>query len=192
MAEGQSLDGVYRLIGVHDMACAFQFSKEGKFNFFMSYGAIDRTATGKYTLHNGLIQLQSDKIPGHDVEILHQNNSSHDIEIKVNAPNEYLMKYTSAIAFYKDQGEKYETNQNGIIKISKPDPDSVFIKHELYADIPTKIRDHLNRNTHFEITLKPSLEQVSFEGIELTMNGDELRMPMNYFLAFNNLRFVRE
>ena len=63
MAEGQSLDGVYRLIGCNDMACAFQFVKRVNLIFFMSYGAIDRTATGKYTLHNGLIQLQSDKIP---------------------------------------------------------------------------------------------------------------------------------
>ncbi|MGB3226629.1 MAG: hypothetical protein WBB02_01555, partial [Saprospiraceae bacterium] len=41
----EKLIGVYELRGIHEMAAAFNFTEDGTFEFYYSYGAIDRTAT---------------------------------------------------------------------------------------------------------------------------------------------------
>ncbi|HRB26494.1 MAG TPA: hypothetical protein PLU85_10940, partial [Bacteroidia bacterium] len=59
-----TLNGIYRLHGIHDMAAAFQFLPDNTFEFFYSYGAVDRKAKGTYTFDGDTIKLSSDKIGG--------------------------------------------------------------------------------------------------------------------------------
>ena len=69
----QTLDGVYNLRGIHDMAAGFQFTPDGRFEFFYIYGASDRHATGTYAMDGDTVKLKSDKQPGKDFKIESQD-----------------------------------------------------------------------------------------------------------------------
>ena len=69
--------------------------------------------------------------------------------------------------------------------------DSIYLRHEIFPDIPTLIKDKDNANNYFEVSLLPSLGQVSFKGIDLFIKGDTLTCLPNYFMPFDNIRFVK-
>ncbi|MBP7238830.1 MAG: hypothetical protein KBA14_01280, partial [Saprospiraceae bacterium] len=60
-----------------------------------------------------------------------------------------------------------------------------------FPDIPTLIKDKNNPNNYFEVSLLPTLGQVSFKGIDLFIKGDTLTCHPNYFMPFENIQFVK-
>ena len=92
---GKTLIGEY-LFNKMEMAAGFNFTKDGKFQFFYTYGASDRNATGTYTIEGDTLKLHSDKEPGNDFTIDKQTKKDSHIEIHVNGPNKNL---TSSAVF---------------------------------------------------------------------------------------------
>lgn len=188
----KKLSGVYSLRGIHDMAAAFEFNQEGSFRFYYAYGAVDRNAEGTYTVEGTKIVLKSTKEAGKDFTIKSQTQKSKNYRIQVIAPNPYLLQHVRAACFIGKEQTDYFSDKSGLIEINNPAIDSIFLQHTLYPDIFTKIKDADNKNTIFEVELNPSLVQVSFKGIDLEIDGDELHCLPNYFLPFENIRFVKE
>ena len=187
----KTLNGEYSLHGIHDMAAGFRFTPDGKFEFFYIYGASDRNATGTYTVEGDTVKLKSDKEPGKDFKIESQSKKGKGYTIQVKAPNEYLLR--NIICFYPagDQQEVIETDSKGMIHLDIPNADTLYLRHEIFPDIPTLIKDKDNPNNYFEVSLLPSLGQVSFKGIDLFIKGDTLTCHPNYFMPFENIRFVK-
>ncbi|GAO43494.1 hypothetical protein [Flavihumibacter petaseus] len=65
-----SLAGDYYLQGVHEVASAFRLKPDSTFEFFFSYGALDRTGTGRWSVAGGRIVFQSRPWPGSDFRLL--------------------------------------------------------------------------------------------------------------------------
>ena len=55
------------------MASGFNFSADGKFEFFFTYGAVDRSAAGTFTVAGDTLKLKSNKEPGKDFSITGQS-----------------------------------------------------------------------------------------------------------------------
>jgi hypothetical protein len=190
----QSISGEYSLQGIHDMASGFRFSKDGKFDFFYIYGVVDRSASGTYTIEGDTIKLQSDKEPGKDFQITTESKKGKGFTIQASAPNEYLLQNITCIYFAGEQKEYAQSDSKGLIHIDVLSCDTIYLLHELFADIPTLIKDKDNTNNYFEVSLSPSLVNVSFKGIDLFIKdkGDELSCLPNYFMPFENIRYVKE
>ncbi|MEO6132681.1 MAG: hypothetical protein ABIQ02_12595 [Saprospiraceae bacterium] len=45
---------------------------------------------------------------------------------------------------------------------------------------------------YFEVTLSPSLVNVSFKGIDFIIEGDVIGCLPNYFLPYDNIRYTKE
>lgn len=187
-----TLDGVYTLKGIHDMAAAFRFTPDGRFEFFYAYGAGDRNATGTYTIEGDTVKLKSDKEPGKDFKIDAQRKEGKGYTIKVNDANTNYLSYVSCFYFAGETQQLAEGNNTGIIHIDLPEVDTLYVRHELAIDIPTLIKDKANTNNYFEVSLLPSLGQVSFKGIDLFIKEDTLTCHPNYFMPFENIRFEKE
>lgn len=63
------ITGTYLLRGVQETAAGFRFAPDSTFEFFFSYGAVDRFASGTYSQKNGSVIVKGDKIPGRDFAI---------------------------------------------------------------------------------------------------------------------------
>ncbi|HJW30373.1 MAG TPA: hypothetical protein VJ508_14170 [Saprospiraceae bacterium] len=188
----QSLDGTYRLVGVHDLASAFLFTPDGHFQYFYIYGVADRNATGTYTIEKDTVKLKSDKEPGKDFPITNQAKKGKGFTIQVKAENPYLLRNILAIYFIGEEQHVAESDDQGIIHMEENKIDKIYLQHQIFPDIPTLIKDEKNDNNYFEVSLSPSLGQVSFKGIDFPIDGDTLTCLPNYFLPFDNIRFVKE
>ena len=188
----QKLNGEYQLRGIHDMASGFRFSKDGKFEFFYIYGVVDRSATGTYTVVGDTVKLKSDKEPGKDFPINSQSKKGSGYTIKVTAPNPHLLRNIRCMYFIGDQQNETESDDKGIIHIEAPSCDKIYLQHELFADIASLIKDEKNPNNYFEVSLSPTLQYVSFMGIDFVVKGDELTCLPNYFMPFETITYVKE
>ncbi len=188
----QNITGEYHLQGVQDAAGGFRFTKEGTFEFFFIYGAVDRTATGKYSVENNVIKLDSDKEPGNDFAITSQLKNGQGYTIQVSDPNTYLLRNIICIYFIQGKENVTYSDDNGKISIDADLVDKIMLVHELFPDIPSTIKDESNHNNQFEVRLSPSLGMVSFEGIDLTIDGKKLTCLPNYVLPFQHVSFVKQ
>ena len=187
-----TLDGVYSLHGIQDMAAGFKFTPDGRFEFFYMYGASDRNATGSYTIEGDTVKLKSDKEPGKDFKIVSQSKKGKGYTVEVQDANKNYLSYVSCFYFVGDQQALAGADNEGFVRIDLPHVDSLYVRHDMAVDIPTLLKDKDNDNNYFVVSLLPSLGQVSFKGIDLFIKEDTLTCHPNYFMPFENIRFVKE
>lgn len=181
--------GEYHLTGVREMASGFNFTPDGKFQFFLSYGGMDRSATGTYKVEGDTIKLSSDKDPGKDFDIVSQRKEGSGYVIRIIDPNTILANNVRCIYFVNGEQLEEYTDSKGVININVQECEKIYVQHALYADIASLIKDETNPNNVFELKLRPVLEQVSFKGIDLFIEGDALTCLPNYFMPMENIRF---
>lgn len=176
-----------------EMVSGFNFSADGKFEFFFTYGAVDRSAAGTFKVEGDTLKLKSNKEPGKDFSITSQLKQGKGYTLSFNHPNKYLTANILCL-FIKDGKEQTATTGNdGKVHIDLPDCDTIYVQHLLYPDILTLIKDKENSNNNFTLSLNPSLEQVSFKGIDLTIVDDKtLSCLSNYFMPMPDIKFIKK
>ncbi|MEO6732826.1 MAG: hypothetical protein ABIN01_16505 [Ferruginibacter sp.] len=176
-----------------EMVAAFNFSADGKFQFFFSYGAVDRNATGTFMVKGDTLKLKSDKVAGKDFTIANQAKAGTGYTLKFDHPNKYLLKHIRCIFFIGDKQKEEYTDSEGKVYIDNPRCDSIYVQHSLYPDILTLVKDQKNDNNTFKLSLNPSLEQVSFKGIDFKIESDKkITCIPNYFLEMSGIAFVKQ
>jgi hypothetical protein len=187
-----SLQGEY-YFSRQELVAGFNFSKDGQFQFFYSYGAIDRHATGIYAVEGDKVMLYSNKEPGKDFTIVKQNKLGKGFKIKFEAPNSYLLNHILCTYYIGGIANQAISDSNGEVILAIPICDSIYVQHGLFPDIATLLKDSNNSNTNFIVKLNPSLEQLSFKGITLKIeNENEFSCLPNYFLEMEGIRFVKQ
>jgi hypothetical protein len=188
----KTLNGVYTLVGVHDMASGFKFTPDGKFQYFYIYGVSDRNATGTYSIEGDSLKLKSDKEGGKDFPILSQSKKGKGYTIQVTDKNTNLLYRVVAYYLIGDQQNVAESDHDGVIHIDADHVDQIYLQHQIFPDIASMIKDKDNDNNYFKVGLSPSLGQVSWAGIDFAIKGDTLTCLPNYFLPFDNIQFIKE
>ena len=175
-----------------EMVAGFNFWAAGTFQFFFSYGAVDRTAAGTFTVEGKTIKLKSNKEGGKDFTVTAQSKEATGYTLSFNHPNKYLLKNILCVFFVNGKEEQAVTDENGKVHVDLAHCDSIYAQHLLFKDILTLVKDANNENNRFTLALNPSLEQLSFKGIDLTIesNGSLSWLP-NYFLEMSGVKFVK-
>lgn len=186
------LDGTYTLTGIHDMAASFRFDAEGQFEFRYFYGVSDRYAKGRYTVEGDTLRLISEKADGKDFKIIQETNDCLGYRIRIDHPNPAMRSAVLGIAVTGDHRVDVEANSEGVIQFDEKHIDKIYLLHLYYPDILSVIKDESNLNHCFTVELLPSLEQVSFKGIDFKIHEDHISCPMNYFMPFEGIRFYKE
>lgn len=173
-----------------EMVAGFKFSVDGTFQFFFSYGAVDRSAAGTFSVAGNLLKLNSYKEPGKDFTVTSQSRQGAGYSLKFKHQHTYLTENIRCIFQTGDQRTEAVSDSKGQVQVDIPHCDSIYIQHQLYPDIVTQVKEPGNQHNHFELSLNPSLEQVSFKGIDLTIEEDgALSCHPNYFLPIQGMRF---
>lgn len=176
-----------------EMVAGFNFSANGKFEFFYSYGAVDRSATGTFSVTADTLKLMSDKEAGKDFTITQQSKSGNGYTVQFTDPNKYLLNHIRCIFFIgKEQQEEY-TDSDGKITIDLPHCDKIYVQHMLFPDVVTLVKDEKDNNNNFTLSLKPSLGQVSFKGIDFKIEDENtLSCLPNYLMEIENIKFIKQ
>jgi hypothetical protein len=173
-----------------EMASGFMFSPDGRFQFFFSYGAVDRSAAGTYFIDGNLLRLKSEKEPGKDFAVTRQYKGVVGFSLKFFHAQRYLTENIRCVFQAGEQKTEVISDSQGLVVTELIQCDHIFVQHLLYPDIFTQVKDPANLNNHFELSLETSLEQVSFKGIDFTIEADgSLTCHPNYFMPFTGIRY---
>ena len=176
-----------------EMVAAFNFTTAGAFQFFFSYGAVDRTAAGTFAVEGNIIKLKSNKEAGKDFTVTAQSKEATGFTINFNHSNKYLLKNIICVFFVNEKKEQAVTDDNGKVHVDLAHCDSIYAQHLSFPDIFTLVKDATNKNNRFTLALNPSLEQLSFKGIDLTIENDgSLSWLPNYFLEIPGVKFIKQ
>ena len=176
-----------------EMVAGFNFSADGKFQFFYSYGAVDRNATGSFSVEGNTLKLKSDKEAGKDFTITNQSKKGNGYNLTFTHPNKYLLKGIRCVFFLNGKQQEVWSDSNGEARLDIPHCDTIYVQHSLYPDILTLIKDEKNQHNFFTLSLNPSLEQVSFKGIDFNLEStDRITCIPNYFMEIAGIEFVKQ
>ena len=176
-----------------EMASGFNFSKDGKFQFFYVYGSVDRNAAGSFTVEGDTLKLKSNKEPGNDFTITKQSKDGKGYTIQFTHPNKYILKHILCIFVVNGQQQEEFTDDNGRAHVDVAHCDTIYALHTLYPDVPTIVKDDKNVNNNFTLQLKPTLEQVSFKDIIFKIiNSKTIECINNYFMDAQDIKFIKE
>ena len=176
-----------------EMVAGFDFSADGKFKFFHSYGAVDRTATGTFTVKGDTLILKSNKEAGHDFTVKSQLKEGKGYTVKVEDANKYFLAHIRCSFFIGSERHDEITDAKGEIKVDFAHVDKIYVQHLLFPDIVTLVKDEHNINNSFVLTLNPSLGEISFKGIDFKIidHGTISCIP-NYFMMLEDIKFKKQ
>jgi hypothetical protein len=176
-----------------EMVAGFNFSKDGKFEFFYSYGAVDRNATGSFSIEKDILKLKSSKEPGKDFTITSQSKQPGGYSVTFKHPNNYLLKNILCIFIADGKRQEAYSDDKGEVHVNLAHCDTIYVLHSLYPDVPTLIKNKENDNNSFTLNLNPSLEQVSFKGIDFKIiNDKKITCLSNYFMDADDIEFLKQ
>ena len=176
MAQTNNITGVYNLRGVMEMASGFKLNNDSSFEFYFSYGALDRYGSGKWSLINNKIAFNSKPYPGKDFKMIdsgHLNNNF--ITITIQDKNTMLLPFVYAFTGELKEGE-YPTkaDSHGMIKLSGSNADTLYLLFELVPERVSSFAIDTKTRNNFVFTFEPWAVEVFFKDFELTIDGNDL------------------
>jgi hypothetical protein len=178
-AQQPSAVGEYYMNGVMETASAFALKEDSTFEFFYSYGAVDRFGKGKWHQKGDSIVLNSlEKHTGSYKLVKSEKKPGNDLTIKFSNPNHNLLTYTSCLARSSEEQQFGRTGSDGIAKIPMKSADSLYLVFELCPERFSAFR--VNNQNYFEVELEPWIAEVTFDNfsLRLTAKGLEGHHPL--------------
>lgn len=108
--------GTYYLTGVPEMASGFKLDPNGRFEFFFSYGAMDRQGRGQWESQGDQVIFNSDEPLSADFTLLEKANGDHEeVIIMVKDSNPVLCRHMFASLQDGAPDSWVQANQRGEI-----------------------------------------------------------------------------
>ena len=173
-----SLPGEYELRGVHEMASIIRLNADSSFDFFFSYGALDREGKGRWHEGNGTVELQSRSAPGHGFTLeKSQHASASCFHISVQEKNSNLFAYLYC-TLHTPSGEiTRKLDSHGSLYVDAAGVSSITMVFELCPDNPSSFPIIDPTLNELVFTMNPSLFEVYFNHLVLKVRGRNLEGP---------------
>ncbi len=166
--DAQNITGEYYLQGVMETASGFQINADSGFQFFFSYGALDRYGKGTWFMQNdSVIVLNSNKRPPLDFKLDKHTTTKEDfITIQVNDENKNILRYVQGYVKTKAGTETFEMNDDGIAQVKVQQADSIGLIFTLCPD-RYSVFAVTDKNNYFLFGIEPWIAEVFFENFKL-------------------------
>lgn len=172
-------EGVYLLQGVMETGSGFKLNPDNSFEFFYSYGALDREGSGTWKAVGDSVIFNSRTWPGLDFKLLEQSAiSSPDITLKLTDKNPVMFSFMYCFVHTKDTTLQFKFDSRGIIKFPGRKIEKLELAFEFVERVSSfRITDSSLNNYSF--TVEPWLAEVFFKdfALKLTEDGFEGKHP---------------
>lgn len=171
--------GTYYIEGVREVASGFKLNEDSTFEFFFSYGALDRTGTGRWKVNGTQIEFTTDKKPSPAFTMVKSEFMEElpGTMVKVNTTPAYLGMYMHARFTVGGQSELASANSHGIIQSKLKHPDTIHLVFEFCTD---KIFEWVvgdSTHNYFEFRMEPGVAEVIFDHFQLQWVDGKLKGP---------------
>src|SRR5215831_16594973 len=130
----QAIAGEYYMQGVMETASGFKLNPDSTFQFFFSYGALDRFGSGKWIVHDNKIILNSKPYPGKDFKIVSSSkNNENFITVKIEDSNPDVYTWVHCLVETKDGDSVIDANREGVIQLPST-TDSIHLISEFASE----------------------------------------------------------
>lgn len=170
--------GEYYLQGVMETASGFRVNKDSTFQFFFSYGALDREGSGTWRLDGNSLIFNSEKrttqdfTPGKTESV-----KGKPISIKITGAPSQIVHYVYGRLKSGGNTEEVKANRDGIITFKASKADLIELLFELCPDKTSVFRIENNTLNYFEFKLEHSITDVAFDNFRLQLHPNELKGP---------------
>jgi hypothetical protein len=172
------ITGEYYLQGVMETASGFKLNPDHSFEFFFSYGALDRSGHGQWRQEKNAIVFNSAKNKTADYTLLHTKKQNiAGITVSINGGNEYLRKKIHAVIMHGGKEEQAGSNEKGIILAKTAMADSIILLFEWCPEKRFVFAVPDTTHNYFEFRVEPALLDVVFEDFRLQLNADGFTGP---------------
>jgi len=167
--------GEYYLRGVMETASGIQLKPDSSFNFFYSYGALDRFGTGSWSVQNSqIVILNSRQRPAVDFKLIESRAAADDsITIVIKDNNNTLLHYVQCRIQTRTGIKESTTNQEGVARFAKEAADSLALLFILCPDRFSSFPISSNQN-YFVFGFEPWIVEVFFDHFPLLFENNQL------------------
>lgn len=160
--------GEYYLQAAHEMASGFLLKDDSSFQFFFSYGALDRFGNGQWTIDKGRLVLDSPKSETNDFELLNSSKSkTGNIVIKIEEENQILKKHVYASLENGNPGTWMPADENGEIRFVPQGFQTISLLLEFCPERITSIQVKETGNDQFSFRMLAGIMEVNFNKFSL-------------------------
>jgi len=160
--------GNYYLQGVMETASGFRLNKDSSFQFFFSYGALDRYGEGRWKVKNNTIVFESKQKPAADFRLAKSSAGENDrISIQLKDMNENFLHYV--YCKIKGGGKEQEgtMDKDGLIQFALQPIDSIELVFEFCPEKKSVIAMTVKEHHSFELVPEPWLMEIFFHNFSL-------------------------
>jgi len=188
----QDITGDYSLHGFREVASGLRLSANHTFEFFYTYGASDRHASGTWSQDSGAVVLQGTKKKGHDFNLKHRAREGGPGKvIKITDKSTYLQQSVICFAYTDRDSLIEESGIDGIVRFNADGIKRIELIHAVFPDEPTIIDCSNDPSNYFEFTLNPSLGEVVFDRVAVSLEGQALRFSNKYLFGDRVAEFTK-
>ncbi len=174
-AQQKDLTGEYYLRGVMETASGFKLDADSTFQFFFSYGALDRSGQGTWAVKDGNIIFNSRPHPGKDFKMISSKKISGDfVTIKIIADNSIFISHVYCMLSTGEKITDQSSNKEGLIHFPKQPVNSISLIFEFCAERTSVFTINDPTANYFEFGFEPWMMEVFFKDHKLTIGKNEL------------------
>jgi hypothetical protein len=163
----EKVAGTYYLHGVRETASGFKLNPDGSFQFFFTYGALDRYGSGTWTLEDDRVILQSKPWNGKDFALVKSDVSGRGITIKITDTNPFFQKHIYASVKDGKEGSWQGADQKGEIVFDDQAVSVISLVFEFCPERFTFFPIENKEHNYFEFRLEPWVMEVFFKNFQL-------------------------
>ena len=169
----KNVSGEYYLEGVMETASGFKLNKDSTFDFFFSYGALDRQGLGKWMIRSDSIVLNSKPYPGKDFKLVKQTASNSKFPVlKLEDANSNLYQFVYCLLHSSAKDTLLRFDADGLVELPYA-ADSVILSSELSAE---RISSFVlsAQAAEYTFNFEPWIFEVFFKDYKLHFAGNYL------------------
>ena len=171
----QSVTGIYELRGVMETASGFKLNGDSTFEFYFSYGALDRYGSGRWTKGGNNIIFNSKPWPGKDFRLVksyHQPGNS--ITAVISSPNTMLLRYVYFTLYANGKTLQEVSDSKGLANFATQKLDSLALLFEFCPEKISVFKALPAGHNYFEFAFEPWIAEVFFKDFKLAVGDGQL------------------
>ena len=177
-AQQKDLAGEYYLRGVMETASGFKLEADSTFQFFFSYGALDRDGKGKWAVKDDHVVFNSAPRPGNDFALVSSKQTSDDsITIKIIDSSGFFLSHVYCVLQSGEKQAEAISNKSGVIGFPKQHIDSLTLVFEFCPERTSIFSIKNPSHNYFEFRFEPWMMEVFFINYSRHINGHDLEGP---------------
>jgi len=168
-----SVIGEYYLSGVMETASGFKLNPDSTFEFFFSYGALDRGGKGTWQQHGNQVIFYSNHSKGKDFSLISSSIVANGlVTIKIMDANPSLRSHVYALIRSGDKQVEEMTDSKGEISFPKTTVDSILLVLEFCPEKTFVFVNNDKQHNNFEFRFEKDIMEVFFYNLALTLNDE--------------------